>query len=184
MSGTFVYVIEAQLGVIKVGWSYTPLGRLKTVRTHSPVPVRLYAFWPGTMDDERDIQFRLRAHRTHCEWFRIEGETIDFMREARGRGVEAVEDWASLGSPASEDLRLRKAAARSARMKEVWASPEFRRERAVNSHLQKNIQPLRDLAERGERKLTHEDFVVARANALEALPLALFMPAACRGGAA
>lgn len=90
---SFVYLIEAQNGLVKIGSSICPTSRLLATRTHSPVLVRLIAMWPGNRADEYELHARFEEYRSHSEWFKIEGEIIKFVDTYRGIGVQSVEDW-------------------------------------------------------------------------------------------
>lgn len=57
------------LGPVKIGFSYSPPSRLRTMAKWSPIPLELVAYFPGTQKLERNIQDCLWASRSHFEWF-------------------------------------------------------------------------------------------------------------------
>lgn len=130
MSG-FVYVIEAQIGLIKIGCAASPESRLATVRCHSPVLARLIAKWPGTLCDEHRLHRRFRAQRSHSEWFRIEGALLSFVAEISGRGLEAIEPWSEISFATREERRASGAEKRQRAMRAMWSDPAFRLEQII-----------------------------------------------------
>lgn len=127
---TFIYVVEARIGLIKIGVSASPFGRAETIHSHSPVPCRLIATWSGTQEEEARLHHAFAAYRSHCEWFRIEGAVADFVSFVRRTGVETIPEWESL---AFGDVLARRAAAgrkRAEKLRAKWADPEYRAEQA------------------------------------------------------
>lgn len=125
-----VYVVQAAIGVIKIGCSYQPHQRARMISAHSPAPVRLIAVIDGDGKAERSFHERFAAHRSHNEWFREEGEVVDFIREVFGQGLPEVLSWADCDrSLSSERAALRRASA-SATAKARWADPAFRTKQA------------------------------------------------------
>lgn len=104
---SFVYVIEAQNALVKIGVSANPFSRAAAVHLHSPVPTRLVAFWPGTTEDEARLHYAFAAARSHAEWFRIEGRVADFLAVYRGTGVDAVVDWDAVTWVSTKEKRRR-----------------------------------------------------------------------------
>lgn len=126
MSEKRVYVLESQIGTIKVGCSRWPEQRAELVCSHSPCPVRLVAILAGGHAIELAIHQKLSACLSHNEWFKVEGEAARFLGSVFGEGVAIVRPWGAF-SPTSRAERLadsnaRKAAAAKAR----WADPEYR----------------------------------------------------------
>jgi hypothetical protein len=122
---SFVYLIEAQIGVLKIGCAFSPESRLTSVRTHSPVPTRLIACWPGSYIDEQALHARFIAHRSHFEWFRIEGELLKFVAERMGQGLEAIEPWSAVLFDSSARRTASRARATS-KMKAAWSDPALK----------------------------------------------------------
>lgn len=102
---TFVYLIEAEIGVVKVGCSTDPLRRLRGISTHSPCPVRLIAQWPGSLADEAVIHRAFSEYRGHNEWFRVDGRFLAFVVERTGFGVDHIPEWSSLVFASSADRK-------------------------------------------------------------------------------
>ncbi|MGO4171590.1 GIY-YIG nuclease family protein [Bosea sp. TAF32] len=126
MSEKHVYVIEAQIGLIKIGCSRWPAKRAAMVSAHSPCPVRLVAVLDGGHPFERELHRRFAGSRGHGEWFRKEGAVAEFFTQFFGEGVDTIPAWSSFdrspGNPHDIDLRTR----RSLAAKERWADPEYR----------------------------------------------------------
>lgn len=123
---TFVYLIEARIGVVKIGCGASPEQRLAAVHTHSPIPVRLIAKWPGSQMDERKLHKRFAAFRQQSEWFQIDGELLSFVHEMRGTGMARVLDWSEIGYAAVEERRARKRVQHSAKMRDRYADPAWK----------------------------------------------------------
>ena len=64
-----VYFIGGEDGPIKIGSSNSPLERIATFQTGSPVILRIHALTHGGVDAEREYHKRFAAHRLHGEWF-------------------------------------------------------------------------------------------------------------------
>ncbi|WP_040620347.1 GIY-YIG nuclease family protein [Rhodovulum sp. PH10] len=107
---TYVYVVEAMCGLVKIGHSIDPASRVTTICQHSASPVRLIAMWPGTLADETDLH-RLHANlRSHNEWFRLEHGLAAFVDRVRGIGVDRVPDWPEVMVLPTLERRERKSA--------------------------------------------------------------------------
>lgn len=119
----FVYIIEAENGVVKIGCSMFPKERVNNCISHSPIPVRLIAQWPGDTSDERAFHRQFRNYRSHREWFRAVGDLAAFVESKRGTGVECVPAWCELAFDFPKDPRPLTKIKRSASMKKLWADP-------------------------------------------------------------
>jgi hypothetical protein len=123
---SYVYLIEAQNGVAKIGCARDPYQRLATIRTHSPVLVRLIAMWQGVYADERALHARFDAYRLSSEWFQIDGALRKFIAEKHGVGLDDVSKWDSLLFRNSAERAERTKAHRRASMREVWSDPAWK----------------------------------------------------------
>lgn len=79
-SGGVVYFVRAG-DLVKIGFTADLDARLASIATHAPAPPVVLLTVPGTVLDERAYHDRFEAHRAHREWFRLEGELADFIRE-------------------------------------------------------------------------------------------------------
>ncbi|MFD9047634.1 GIY-YIG nuclease family protein [Streptomyces zaomyceticus] len=78
-----VYFIRADNGLIKIGVAAAPRERLRTIRTMSPIPLRLVLVLPGLgAAGEAELHQRFAAHRSHGEWFFPCTEIDEFIRES------------------------------------------------------------------------------------------------------
>lgn len=123
---TFVYLIEARIGVVKIGCGASPEQRLAAVHTHSPVLVRLIAKWPGSHMDERQLHKRFVAFRQQSEWFQIDGELLSFVHEVRGKGLDRILDWSEISYAAVEERRARKREQHSLKMRGHYDDPNWK----------------------------------------------------------
>jgi hypothetical protein len=132
---SFVYLVEAHNGNIKIGCAAKPAARLAAIRTHSPLMARLIAVWPGCYADEQALHQQYRDCRSHCEWFEVRGEFAEFVAEKRGTGLERVEEWHEIAYQSAEDKVARTSRLRSAAHKARWADPQYRREHVINRRI-------------------------------------------------
>lgn len=118
-----LYVIQAQNGAIKIGLSQDPNGRLVSLRTGSPLPLRLIAvLGPGTRMDEIGAQRRFDHCRSHGEWFR--GADVDaWVSDIFGTGMECVPSWEQC-EWVSYDAEIRRRSA--IRVEKFWSWQEWR----------------------------------------------------------
>lgn len=95
---TYLYLIEAQNGLAKIGCAHSPRQRFQTVHLHCPIPTRLIAVWEGSAAEELQLHKQFKAQRSHSEWFFIEGEFKDFLESKRGTGIlDPISDWPVIG---------------------------------------------------------------------------------------
>lgn len=79
-----VYFIQADNGLIKIGVAANPKDRIRTLRTMSPVPLRLVLVLPGRgAAGESELHARFAEHRSHGEWFHSAPELISFIQEQK-----------------------------------------------------------------------------------------------------
>lgn len=79
-----VYFIQADNGLIKIGVAGSPKDRLRTLRTMSPVALRLVLELPGRgAPGESELHARFAEHRSHGEWFHPAPELISFIQEQK-----------------------------------------------------------------------------------------------------
>ena len=85
-----IYFIQAgQNGPIKIGVSDNPQKRLGTLRTAHYEELELLGAIGGGEDKEKEIHLRFGQYRMTGEWFRAEGELLDFIHEA-------VHEWSEI----------------------------------------------------------------------------------------
>ena len=124
----FVYVLEAENGLVKIGYSVTPEKRERISQTHSPVRVRMIAFWKADQDEEFDLHRRFEDYREHGEWFRYVGEIAAWVDRVRGTNVLQITQWSDL-TIAAAHLRKEEQSKRQAEaMRRLWRNlPEKER---------------------------------------------------------
>jgi len=81
--GDVVYFIEAPSArLIKIGTSRYVDGRIRTLRSGSPVALRLLGCVAGNVDAERELHGRFAKLRKHGEWFRATDDLRRFIADA------------------------------------------------------------------------------------------------------
>lgn len=121
MKKGFVYLIEAENGIVKLGFTRNPTFRIIFFQLHSPVFVRTIALWPGEQKDEFTFHREFAEYRSHSEWFFCRGRFADFVESRRGQGVEAIQSWDDLRASGGRVRRRNTSEERSRAMKEAWA---------------------------------------------------------------
>lgn len=129
MSSTFLYLIEAENGRVKIGCSSAPEKRVYSFCNGS-CAVRLIAKWSGTLDDEAEMHQRFSAARVYREWFRLEGEFAEFVALMRGLGVERIREWDTFVFGNGADMHQARCAMKSEGVRRRWQDPEYRLKQA------------------------------------------------------
>lgn len=88
-----IYVVQPEPGgPVKIG--YTWVGyvedvqkRIRSLETGCPWPLKLLATIDGSTALESRLHQRFREYRVHREWFRVEGELAEWLREIAGDKV-------------------------------------------------------------------------------------------------
>lgn len=117
MSGEVYFIACLPLGAMKIGFTRSGVvNRLSALQTGCPAPLKLYACFPGTMDDERRLHEAFAPLHIQGEWFRFEGKLHHFacyLGETRDRGCfeQALHDVLMQGiwnpsDPLDEDQYL------------------------------------------------------------------------------
>ena len=74
----FVYFIQGQCGgAIKIGFSFKPAERLKSLQTGYPDTLTILTMVPGTVELERQIHEEFDHCRLNGEWFKPEQQLLD-----------------------------------------------------------------------------------------------------------
>jgi hypothetical protein len=121
-----IYLIESKVGTLKIGCSVDPHSRAARISATSPCPVRLIAIFAGGYPDERELHRRFAEHRSHNEWFRMEGEVIEFVASVFGSGIDRVASWSDCDRPPSRERRALVYARIAAATRARWADPVWR----------------------------------------------------------
>lgn len=127
MTPTFIYLIESDIGRVKIGYGQKVRDRVQATRVHSPVLTRLIAQWPGVEADETALHDRFVAYRHHGEWFDIRGDVLAFVESKRGLGVENIPAWTDLTFFCREEFR------QSLALAARFGKPKARPARALKS---------------------------------------------------
>jgi hypothetical protein len=75
----FIYAIECG-DAIKIGRSWHPAARMKSLQSFCPLPFRLIGMIEGTHVEERELHSLCKNARIRGEWFRKEGAVLEFLR--------------------------------------------------------------------------------------------------------
>jgi hypothetical protein len=81
MKGYVYFITSEPDQYVKIGWSLkNPVGRMRELQTGCPEVLRLMAYFPGSLEEER------RLHRTFAElhyrgeWFSLQYKLLDLVR--------------------------------------------------------------------------------------------------------
>lgn len=80
-SGGFVYFITSEPDeFVKIGWAmHSPAKRLRELQTGNHQPLRLMAYFPGSLEDERRLHETFAELRFRGEWFFNEYKLRDLI---------------------------------------------------------------------------------------------------------
>jgi hypothetical protein len=76
----YFFVTHPRGDKIKIGYTTNPGERIATLRTASPVELRILAVFRGTKSDEAMLHEHFAAHRIHGEWFKMNPELRQFIK--------------------------------------------------------------------------------------------------------
>jgi hypothetical protein len=79
--GVVYFVGGDQVGMVKIGRSFSAEGRLQDLQIGSPVRLRIMATLPGGRHRERELHREFSAYHSHGEWFRLEGALREFIAD-------------------------------------------------------------------------------------------------------
>lgn len=85
----FVYLLR-EGEFVKIGTTVNPKQRLAAYGTHSPRPMELLACLPETVATEQDLHTRFAAYRERGEWFRLEGDLLDWVNDLKTKESSAA----------------------------------------------------------------------------------------------
>lgn len=108
--GSIYFVVCDPMDAVKIGFtSGDPYQRLSGLRGACPAPLRLVAYFPGSLDEERRLHEAFAFLNIHREWFRLSGklqQMIDYLccdypdpHTSRERFEDAVHDVLFVGFP-------------------------------------------------------------------------------------
>lgn len=82
----YVYILKADNGLYKIGMSSNPKGRIKAIRTASPVKVVLYRlFYSSNMADaEAMLHLMFEDFRVCGEWFNLSNVELEILNDREG----------------------------------------------------------------------------------------------------
>ena len=82
----FVYVVNAETGLTKIGKARQPMKRFWTLKCHSPAELWLLATIPTNDASalERWFHKDLHKYRVRGEWFRLPGRTLEWLCRIAG----------------------------------------------------------------------------------------------------
>lgn len=86
VSGEVVYVVQAgEDGLCKIGTTTSLDQRMRTLQSHSPLPLTLLGTVAGGRAMEASFHRQFARYRQHGEWFRFDASTLtDVMARVNG----------------------------------------------------------------------------------------------------
>lgn len=100
----YVYVIENESGLFKVGYTNDPARRLTMLRTSSAEKLRLLGVVPATMEQEKELHRLLSPWRAAREWFRPNIALLSLIQSLIPWSAPREREFAP--TPAKADLKL------------------------------------------------------------------------------
>jgi len=80
-SQSYIYIIQAENGLCKIGISTNPKRRLSTLQTGSPVSLKLIFQFEGNYDTEEQLHNMFAHKQQHGEWFRLSNDDLASIAE-------------------------------------------------------------------------------------------------------
>ncbi len=74
-----IYFIRSQDGHVKIGFSVDVAGRMRELQVGHAIALELLGFIEGTRREELALHHRFAAYRVNGEWFRVDGEFMDYL---------------------------------------------------------------------------------------------------------
>lgn len=84
LKGGYVYFIEAENGLIKIGYSASVRERFKKLSTAVPMQLTVLGLCPAEPHVERELHERFSGQRAMGEWFRPSPELLNLARGSNG----------------------------------------------------------------------------------------------------
>lgn len=76
----FIYILR-DVDRVKIGFSTAPRNRVAAIQNMSGRQLRVIACVPGTQTQEQQLHQRFSEFRLHGEWFRVDGELKEFLKQ-------------------------------------------------------------------------------------------------------
>ena len=86
---TVIYFI-ARSGFVKIGITNNLKGRMSSLQTAAPEPISLLFTLDGGASDEKRFHKQFAQYRETGEWFRLEGDLLDFCQRRVGKRMDAI----------------------------------------------------------------------------------------------
>lgn len=74
-----IYFIQAENGLIKIGFSKNVTSRLSNMQVRSPLKLTLLSTIKGTVVMEKELHYKFSKFREHGEWFKPTQDIINFI---------------------------------------------------------------------------------------------------------
>lgn len=78
------FIVCIEQNTVKIGSSKNPKARMAQLQTSHASPLSLAFTTPGGQEEERRLHDKYKAHRLKGEWFRLEGELLQFVQSKIG----------------------------------------------------------------------------------------------------
>jgi hypothetical protein len=82
----FVYFVEDDTGLVKIGFSKTPGTRVAIMATNSGHVLKMLAYFPGNTQKEHSVHERFKEEHHHGEWFKTSGRISSYIQECIAAG--------------------------------------------------------------------------------------------------
>lgn len=131
----YVYFIKpvGMYGPIKIGWSETPLERLKGLMAWSPFELELLATAPGPLRLEYKVHSRFARSHRRSEWFEPDTDLIVGISALRaGKSLDEAFDFSQLQGSIRKRVR-----------RDLWWTPEKRLRVSYESRIRHALARLR-----------------------------------------
>lgn len=101
----YVYVLKAENGHIKFGFTKTPDRRISGLKNSNGGAIEVLHVIPGTLAQERHIHNTLKPHAVRGEWYHDTDEVRAFIGLVSRNELPDIEHWRAGERELSQDIR-------------------------------------------------------------------------------
>jgi hypothetical protein len=101
----YIYVLKAENGHIKFGFTKTPDRRISGLKSSNGGAIEVLHIIPGTLAQERHIHNTLKPHAVRGEWYHDTDEVRAFIGLVSRNELPDIEHWRAGERELSQDIR-------------------------------------------------------------------------------
>ena len=79
----FIYFIQSENDLIKIGWTENIKKRINNLQTNSPFILNMLYFFKGTIEQEGNLHKKFEKYKHHNEWFQTNKEILTYIQNRK-----------------------------------------------------------------------------------------------------